>query len=504
MWFAGLTAAAAAFVVYLATLAPTLTFQHWGSDGGDLIAAARTLGIPHPPGYPTYTLMAWLATQLPFGSIAYRANVLSAACTACAVGLLYVTLQTLVSCRRGGWLPAGVASLALGFAPLAWSQAVIAEVYATALCFASLTFFLVIRWRSGGADVLLWLAALVFGLGLGVHSTLAFFLLPALILLWPLRARWRRRRVLLPGFILFAAGLAVFAYLPLAASHRPPVNWGDPEQGRRFLWVVTGALYQPLILGLPASGLFPRLSDWARLVAIQFGWFGWALALLGLPQILRRDRALGIASIAWVGGVALFALLYNSTDSFVYLLPVMLMPALWLCTGVAYLLEQAKHLNRWAAAALSALLLLIPAVSLVNHWVEIDLRGDRSARIYVDQVLAAIDSHGLALVQGDQATFSLWYALYAEGQRQDIVVVNTNLLGFDWYRATLRETYAQLEIPEPGGEAAGPHDQVRELIIRNYLSRPVYALDPSSEWQAWFDIAQEGAAPVYRVLVRSR
>ncbi len=493
-----------ALAVYLSTLAPSLTFRHWGHDGGDLISAARTLGIPHPPGYPTYTLMAWLAMHLPIGPFGYRVNLLSALCAACAVGLLCMTLQTLLSSRRDGWLPAAVAALALGLAPLAWSQAIIAEVYAPALCFASLSFFLVIRWRSDGPDVLLWLAAFVLGLSLGVHPTLAFALLPALILLWPLRARWQCRRVLLPGIALFIAGLAVFAYLPLAASRQPPVNWGDPERWDRFFWVVTGKLYQPLVLGLPASGVIPRLSEWGRLLAIQFGWLGWALALLGLPLTFRRDRSLGLASVSWAGLAALFAFFYNSTDSFVYLVPVMLMPALWLCTGAARLLDQAKRLHPWAAASLSALLLLMPVATLTNHWAEVDLSDDRSGQTYVDQVLAGIEAEGLALVQGDQVTFSLWYALHAEGQRNDVAVVNTSLLGFDWYRATLRETYAQLEIPEPAGVSTGPHDQVRELIISNYLSRPVYALDPSSEWQAWFDIAQVGDSPLYRILVRSR
>ena len=71
--------------IYLATLAPGLTFEHYGTDGGDLITAARTLGVPHPTGYPTYTLLAWLFSHLPVGIIAYRVNLLSAISAAGAV-----------------------------------------------------------------------------------------------------------------------------------------------------------------------------------------------------------------------------------------------------------------------------------------------------------------------------------------------------------------------------------------------------------------------------------
>jgi hypothetical protein len=48
----------AALSLYLATIAPTLSWgrDRMGVDGGDLLAAVETLGIPHPSGYPTYVI----------------------------------------------------------------------------------------------------------------------------------------------------------------------------------------------------------------------------------------------------------------------------------------------------------------------------------------------------------------------------------------------------------------------------------------------------------------
>ena len=46
-----------AFSTYFWTLAPTITWRNDGADGGDLIAAAYTLGIAHPPGYPVYVVL---------------------------------------------------------------------------------------------------------------------------------------------------------------------------------------------------------------------------------------------------------------------------------------------------------------------------------------------------------------------------------------------------------------------------------------------------------------
>src|ERR1017187_9017147 len=63
------------FIVYVLTLAPSISFE----DSGELITAAYSLGIPHEPGYPLFTLFGKLFTILiPFGNIAYRVNMMSA------------------------------------------------------------------------------------------------------------------------------------------------------------------------------------------------------------------------------------------------------------------------------------------------------------------------------------------------------------------------------------------------------------------------------------------
>jgi Protein of unknown function (DUF2723) len=84
----GLTMAAAfaiVWVIYFACLAPQVTLR----DSGELSTAAYYAGIPHPPGYPFWTIYTWFWTVLvPFKNIAWRVALAEASTAAFACGVL--------------------------------------------------------------------------------------------------------------------------------------------------------------------------------------------------------------------------------------------------------------------------------------------------------------------------------------------------------------------------------------------------------------------------------
>jgi hypothetical protein len=78
------------FAVYLATLAPTTAF--W--DTSEYIAAAKVLGIPHPPGNPLFVLTAHAFGVLPLAaSYAVRINLFAAVTSALAAGLWFLIAE---------------------------------------------------------------------------------------------------------------------------------------------------------------------------------------------------------------------------------------------------------------------------------------------------------------------------------------------------------------------------------------------------------------------------
>jgi hypothetical protein len=516
-----------ALLVYVLTLAPGLSFEHNGTDGGDLVAAAWSLGVPHPSGYPTYTLLAWLFTRLPLGVVAYRANLLSAVCAAGAAGLLCASARLLIP-RRGTWsadagpasagqgrrlwmllsaeagtLVAGAAAATFAFSSLLWSQAVIAEVYALLTLFAALLLWLLLRWRAGGADGLLWLAGLVFGLGLGNHLTLILGLPAFVLLLWPERRRWLRLPVLAPALFFFLAGLGVYAYLPLAARGEPPVNWGNPQTWDRFLWVVSARQYQQFAFGLDLAAVPGRLGGWAWLLGDQFGWWGLALALAGSAWWWRRDRAFALCSLAWMLLVGTYAFFYDTGDSQAYLLPVLLLLATWWAEGVLGLLRIVAGWRPDRVRQALGLALLLPLLSLGLHWQAADPDDDWQIHTYIQQTLDGVEPGGLVVVRGDAPTFALWYGLYVEEKRPDVAVVSGPLLAYIWYREQVREQAPHLVLNEPGAGEVTIDDLVRDLIASNLPARPVYATDPSDAWKEAFDFERVEGSSVYRASPRT-
>ncbi|MFN2292093.1 MAG: DUF2723 domain-containing protein [Anaerolineae bacterium] len=503
VWWPALAVGALALTVYVITLAPGLSFEHFGTDGGDLIAAAYNLGVPHPTGYPTYSLLAWLFSRLPLGTIAYRVNLLSAVCAAGAVVLLFRVAEQLLPRDGDSLLLSGVTALTLAFSSLLWSQAVISEVYTLLAFFAALLLWLLVRWRGGGDDRLLWLAGLALGLGLGNHITLAFGLPAAAILIWPERRRWLRLRVLLPSVGLFLAGLAIYAYLPLAARHQPPVNWGYVTTWKRFLWVVTADQYHGLAFSLEPAAMPGRLATWAGLLGDQSGWWGLALALAGGWWWWRHDRWFAVSGLVWTLLVGIYAFFYNTQDAHIYLIAPLLLFAL--CWGAA-----ARLLLRWLQSWRSAWrrvflagIVLLPLVSLGMHWAAADPDDDWQVDAYIYQALEPVPADSLIIVRGDGPTFALWYGVFAERERTDVAVVSGPLLAFIWYREQMRELYPDLILDEPTAAEVTIDDLVHDLIAKNMGQRPVYATDPSDAWRVWFDFAKEGSAPIYRAVAKA-
>jgi len=223
------------FVLYVITLAPSTAM--W--DTSEYIAAAYTLGLPHPPGNPLFVLLGRFFAVLPIApNVAMRINILAALCSAGAAGMWFlITERVLV-----GWLPerwqrvvgGSLAALIGATAFTVWAQSVVNEkVYTVSLLGLAIVSWLIVRWCDDPdgpkADRLLVLIAYLSGLGFANHMA-GFLALPAVGAAVAIR---RPAALLRPKLLLAIAGalllgMTPFLTQPLRAAYFPAINEGEP------------------------------------------------------------------------------------------------------------------------------------------------------------------------------------------------------------------------------------------------------------------------------------
>ncbi len=448
---------------YLASMAPGLTWANVGADGGDLIAAAATGGIAHPTGYPLYLLLARLFLFLPVGSLAFRTALLSAVAAVAASYLVYVIVIRYLTSNlvRLPWLAGLAAGLAFGLSPLLWSQAVITEVYALHALFIALLLFLLVNTFSAHfaqkwTDCLL---GLTFGLAMGNHLT-TILIFPAILIstIQPKPGgstgkRWittwqLNGRSLVLRLLWMVVGLLVYLTLPLRSLSHPPVNWGNPVTLNGFIWLVSGKLYQGLVLSLNFSSILARAQTVITLLLQQFGIIGISLSLIGLIVFFQPTR-LNYIMLWLVIAYSAFAVGYATPDSFIYLIPAFLCFAIWIGVGLGRLMELSSRRFRIIGAGVGLIFIILVLFQAWKIWPQVDASHDQRAEAFGKNVLSLAPARAIVFAKGDEAVFSLWYFQYALRTRPDLAIVSSDLLQFKWYLQTLHSTYPDLNLPVP-------------------------------------------------------
>ncbi len=116
--------------------------------------------------------------------------------------------------------------------------------------------------------------------------------------------------------------------------------------------------------------------------------------------------------------------------------------AIWIGLGVLYVRDllagPLKNLRTATIAASVACLLLVPVLMASQEWDDHDRSNKTLARDLAKDYLESCAPNAILISFGDNDTYPLWYAQEVEGIRKDVRVINSSLLGTDWYINQLR------------------------------------------------------------------
>ncbi len=445
-----------AFVLYTITLCPTIFVE----DAAEFSTAAAVFGVPHPPGYPLYTLLAGLFVRvLPVGDVAYRSNLFSAACGFAAVAVLWLVLRRVGVSRLG----ALVATMSFAVGETFWSECLAAEVHSLNIL------LLVLAWlctfqavQAPNARRYAW-AGTIIGLAIGHRNINALFLAPLLVVLELERRKQKRDlRLLVIALGALAATAAVYLYLPVAASRDPALNMGAPTSPERVWSVITAHAY---MRHLRTASLATDLGRLSQFVGGLPGNLGLALfaAPVGFFLLYRRGPRWLAVSLAWLAATSLgFSVIYN----------VLHISSYWLPTYLALSIAAGFGFDAWRGKS-RVLLPFVAAAVIPLGFSSIDLHQTTIAHAYARQALESAPPRALIISLSDTETHVLLYEQAVERVRTDAVVVSANELD-GWYVEQLARRHPDVSWPAPSATL----DWLSELVARNQKDHPVCSTQP--------------------------
>ena len=498
-------------LLYGLTAARTVT----GEDGGELLAAAHSFGVPHPPGYPLWLILSWAADQLlPFDSVAFKVATMSFVFSAAANAIfLAVALKTI---RRRLAAVTGASLFAVSLTH--WTQAVIPEVYGLNIFFFALCALLLVRLVERPIAGRLLLLAFVTGLSCTNHTTavpIAAVIAVGALLIAP--SLFKRPGVVALALLLGVAPVALNLVLLFNAQRHPYIDWGNPETLPALWNHMTRGQYSGMETEHRAASSY---ADYLRRLDNLWGWMtrqfgsGWVLILpaIGfLPLAFRQTGLwlyLTISSLLCTIGVTRY-MQYEFGREHLYAVTMFwIPPAMTLCWYAAealdVLLLAAQRMLRLArpvirrAATAGAVIALSGLVALpaVRDYRLSDRSGTTLIRDFGHALLSVMEPGALYFPSSDHSTFSVLYQQGVLGYRTDVTLA-------DKYGRIEREFFEPfLDEAETAQLESLPGDK-RRTFIESVLIRkwpgPVYFAN-RRDMKDVPDRTLEPVGPLFRVM----
>ncbi len=465
------------FALYVLTLAPDVL----PADQGEFQLVTARLGVAHPPGFPLYTLLGYLATRFPWPvSPAYKLNLFSAVTSTITLIFVYASVYRLTQ-RHGG---AVTAVLALATSTTFWSQATTANIRSLTALFTAVTFFILLAlWQrvesnpsdSATTEPYLVGFTVVTTLGITHHTSLLFMALIWLGFLWLIRRpEWQQPRFWIRPFLAALLALLPLLYLPWrATAHAPGVSPSLATWNGFLDHLLARGFRGDFFYFIQPALLWERLNVMGNVLTFQFA--SWLLVGMGvgfLWLLWQKPKVAFLLGGSFVWHTFITAT-YRAPQTVEYMLPAYVSAVLCLGYGVGQLTTwQTNTITEIVGKIAAAGLLTAAFFQGVQHYPSFAyLHQDTTTRRYAQTLLAEAPADTVILADWHWVT-PLWYLQSVEGIRPDVIIhfvfpegepyaetwarrIGTELANGRFVIATHfdENSYTTLPPPEPIGDA---------------------------------------------------
>ncbi len=473
------------FLVFIVSLLFFLFFQTtsiYGGDAGDLVTSAYLHGVAHPPGFPLYTFLGFLASKLPISTVAFRVGLLSSFSGAGTIAILFLLLRDITRNRIASLL----AVCSLGTTYLFWLYTSVPEVFMFHNFFVVSLIYLLYKWSVTKQEKYLSFFTLTLGLSLS-HHLLVLFLFPGFVY-FVFSNKKLLPKLSLKYFVkklgIFMTGLSPHLYVFAAASTIPAISWDNVTNISNFFSLILRKSYGTFQSGPSfAQSFVSRLIQFpymGEFMINDFTIMGVLLAIIGcIAQFRKRRKLWNFFFILFIftGPFYFFYASYYIIDSFSlatferFLLPSYMIIAIWLGEGIVASHGVISRYTKKSLAPIFYLLFLILPVSLffINYPKISILKYDRTAENHAIDILATVPKNSIMILQYDTTLFNTQYVYYTQKLRPDIKLIHFTKLFLGQLTDQLEKYYPELHVPK-SSEAKF----MDEFILVNSKKFPVY------------------------------
>ena len=398
-------------------------------DTAEMQGVPYILGIAHPTGFPLYVIVGFLFSHIiAIGTVAFRLNLLAAACVAGSCAALYVASREIQIPRICGL----IAAWWFGIGAIVWNHAIRAEVHDLALLLSTASLVYWIRWVRDGAPEAPLYATAAFGLALATHP-MAIWLAPGAALALALRRP--DKKSLMRGAIVVVSCLALYAYLPVRSfiivhAHLDPTaglagqdggvfwNLNNPSTWAGLMDEISGSQFgagKTLVSAINADVLQGYLWNWLGAVNSAYGAYGLILAFVGLIRLWTKNARVTLLQLVFCLAIVPFSYAYGNVegDSDRYrMLPLWLVPLLMAAATAAGEIHF-DFLTAMARKVIISALMLIWTIETFQNNRGIFMNSGDTNRAIITEAAARVPRRAILVSTWVDAT-TLAYGAYVE------------------------------------------------------------------------------------------
>ncbi len=450
--------------LYIYTAAPGV----YDGDSGELAAAVNTLGLAHPTGFPLYILTAKVFTfLLPVGDVAFKLNIFSAILTAMAVLIFFLGLLKLHISK----IAAFISSFMLGLGNSIWSNAGAARVYPLSFLIVSLLLLWFVEWLDTKNKKYITYYAITLGIGLGSHPLLIIMVLPLLFIILSEKSF---KSVWLLGFM---SPLAQYLYLPWAYARNTIINFGEMNTIAGLWHYITQRDYAFKMATRTSRGSIELVNTIIHLAISEFTILFFIVSIVGFIILCKKNMRISFLFFTMVLANVLVLYFYGNDQDikviFRYFFVSFLIFAIFIAFAIQLFINKIKHINYVPMRYfILAILLLLPLIILQSNLQNNNRRNNYIIFDYVQNILKTVDPDSIIISEADSITGPLWY-LQSTGQKKDAIIIDKQMLGWDWYIRNLNKIHPNIVNLSLLGQET-KEERLKKLIADNYGKLHIY------------------------------